>query len=259
MIAALIVASVYASPGSPVQTAPQPIEIRIPESLARFEIVPIPAGTVKQGNATVPVKALWVSRTEVTWDVYDIWAYRKDLDPKVVAEGKYDASARPSRPYGAADRGYGHAGYPAIGMTAKSAELFCQWLSQKTERKFRLPTVAEWEYLARAGAETEPTPLANVAWHWDNAEDKTWPVGKKAPNAWGLYDVLGNTAEWATLGNGQLVACGGSFMDKAAEVKFTSRKTFVPAWQQRDPQRPKSRWWLSDGPFIGFRVVSDRS
>jgi formylglycine-generating enzyme required for sulfatase activity len=62
--------------------------------------------------------------------------------------------------------------------------------------KYRLPSEAEWEYAARAGSTGAPVSLDEVAWYADNSGDETHPVGTKKPNAWGLYDMLGNVREW---------------------------------------------------------------
>ena len=69
--------------------------------------------------------------------------------------------------------------------------------------------------------------------------------------------MLGNVGEWATDMSGKPVLCGSTIKDTADKVSPTARAYQVPAWQQTDPQLPKSRWWLSDGFFIGFRIVRE--
>ena len=173
-----------------------------------------------------------------------------------------DAISRPSRPYGNPDRGFGHEGYPAIGITYYAAEQFCNWLSRKTGRRYRLPTEAEWEYACRAGV-LPPGPIKDkklldrIAWFEENSEGKTHRVGEKEPNPWGLHDMLGNAAEWCIGMDGRPVLRGGSYKDPASDVHPAARQYQTPEWNASDPQFPKSKWWLSDAPFAGFRVLCE--
>ena len=54
--------------------------------------------------------------------------------------------------------------------------------------------------------------------------------------------------------DGKPVTRGGGYADKAGDLECSVRAPQVPAWNRSDPQVPKSKWWLSDGPFVGFRV-----
>lgn len=211
----------------------------------------VPDGEITVNGKKVAIKNLNVSTTEIPWEVYDVFAYRLDLKP----DAPYDKYLRPSKPYGAPDKGFGHTGFPAIGISLAAAERFTWWLKEKTGRNYRLPTEAEWEYFARAGQASPPADLEAIAWLWENSDDKTQPVGKKPANAWGLHDVFGNAAEWVTAGERDRIVAGGSWRDKKATVNFGFRARQTPDWNRSDPQNPKSRWWLADASHVGFRVV----
>jgi len=145
---------------------------------------------------------------------------------------------------------------------------------------YRLPTGAEWEYAARAGTRTsaytgdvsrdrdiqcydEPV-LDPIAWYCANAGSTTHPVGLKEPNAWGLFDVLGNAREWDASIDG--LNEGGPYVDWGAELPlvngvvpdegFELRGGGFNAWpsllstSRRGSATPSSR-----GHGVGFRLV----
>ena len=229
------------------QTPPQYRE-SIAGTLVTFEMVLVP------GGATKP---FYIGRTEVTWDLYDVFAL--GLDRRSDSSGA-DAIARPSQPYGAPDYGWGHAGYPAISVTRAAAEEFCKWLSAKTGKTYRLPTEAEWAHtamLAAGGAPLAPSRLETLAWQRGNAAARTHPVATKTADALGLFDLFGNAAEWVATDSDELTVRGGSFRDPPDAVGPAARRVQDESWNERDPQLPKSRWWLSDGPFVGFRIVGE--
>lgn len=106
---------------------------------------------------------------------------------------------------------------PAVGVSWDDANAYAAWLSDLTQKKYRLPTEKEWEYAARSGATTRyywgdrdtshrkdawrkeyPDNAHSYAWVKTNSEDITHTVGQKKPNQWGLHDVLGNVWEWCS-------------------------------------------------------------
>jgi formylglycine-generating enzyme required for sulfatase activity len=234
----------------------------LPKSVVKIQMLPIPGGTYKSGNKTVEVKPFYIAKTEMPWEAFDLFLSSgppsKSYDQ---TEFKPDAIARPSKSYILPDLGWGHNGYPVINVSFTTVEMYCRWLSSVTNKKYRVPTEAEWELACRAGAtgpwKIDKATAEKAAWYLDNSDEMTHPVGKKAANKFGLYDTLGNVGEWATDLDGKPVLCGGTFLDKLADVSPSTRKRWTPKWQETDPQIPKSRWWLSDGSFVGFRVVCE--
>lgn len=237
----------------------EPYTLEIEEAMVEVEMLPISPGSIEvetdEGEASIDVGSFWISQTEIPWELFDLYAFSSADDDEGLSDE--DAILRPSKPYGAPDRGFGHRGYAAISMSYLVAEEFTRWLSARTGHTYRLPTEAEWEYACRAGRE-EPlsdAELAEHAWFWDNAFDETHPIGELEPNAFGIHDMLGNAAEWCTGLDGEPIACGGHFLSKAEDVHCGARMTPSRAWQETDPQIPKSEHWLTDAPFMGFRVI----
>ncbi|MBS1715463.1 MAG: SUMF1/EgtB/PvdO family nonheme iron enzyme [Armatimonadetes bacterium] len=230
-------------------------EESLPDQLVKFKMVKVPDGQITVGGKAHEIKGIYMSETEIPFEVFDVWTLRLDLSESDQAAG-VDATSRPSKPYAAIFINFGHHGFPAICMSFKNANDFCAWLSKKTGKTYRLPTEAEWEYACRAGSDAVPD-LEENAWHWQNADDTTHKVGTKKPNAWGLFDMLGNAAEWCSSEDGKHVIRGGSWKTKAKDLTFSWRETESPKWNEADPQLPKSKWWLANGQFVGLRLVCE--
>ena len=91
---------------------------------------------------------------------------------------------------------------PVEQVTWNDVQEFITKLNQRTGKTFRLPTEAEWEYAARGGNKSKgykysgSNTIGDVAWYCNNSSDTTHPVGQKAPNELGIYDMTGNVYEW---------------------------------------------------------------
>jgi formylglycine-generating enzyme required for sulfatase activity len=264
-----------------------PHKVTIPSTTVAYDMVPVPAGEFEMGSpATAPLHkndeqpqhkvrldAFWMQAHEVTWDEYRLFMFAAQGGEAARKDDLVDAVSRPTRPYVEMSFGMGINGFPAISMTQHAANKYAEWLSARTGEFYRLPTEAEWEYACRAGTSTDMSPLADYAWYAANSSEKYQKVGTKKPNAWGLYDMLGNVMEWtldqyAPYPAGAQVnpwvkatkpypnaVRGGSWNDPADMVRCAARVASDATWKQQDPQLPKSIWYLTDAQWLGFRLV----
>jgi formylglycine-generating enzyme required for sulfatase activity len=147
---------------------------------------------------------------------------------------------------------------------------FCGRLSeQPAERKagrvYRLPTEAEWEYACRAGTTSrypfdgDENHLDEHAWFDRNSGKETHEVGTLRPNAWGLYDTLGNVWEWCADWYGEYAAADGPVSDPTGATEGESRVLRGGSWRSnawtcRAAHRHSSPPAASS-PGVGFRVV----
>jgi hypothetical protein len=147
---------------------------------------------------------------------------------------------------------------PVDSVTWDQATKYCQKLTKldreagvlSDDWEYRLPTEAEWEYACRAGS-SAPRHGApqDVAWYHDNANAKPHAVGRKAPNAWGFHDMLGNVWEWCQdwyWGYNKSYRCirGGSYFSSARFCRASQRWGRHPG---------------DGGRYCGFRLLAARA
>ncbi len=272
----------------------QPYETTIPGSAVKFKMVPVPGGSFLMGSAStdpahkadegpqksVTLAPFWMGTHEVTYDEFLLFFN----DAATSRDSEVDAVTRPTPQYIDLSWGMGkQGGFPVNSMSQHTALMYCRWLYQKTGVFYRLPTEAEWEYACRAGSSSvyyygdDPAQLKEYAWFAENSKNKYQKVGQKKPNAWGLYDMLGNVSEWVLdqykenyytlIGDNPADPViepttkyprsvrGGGYTDAAAMLRSTGRGKSDASWNRRDPQIPKSKWWLTDAMSVGFRLV----
>ena len=157
----------------------------------------IPGGSFEMGSAageefkderprhSVSIESFAVGQYEVTFDEYDVFA----------------RATNRSLPN---DRGWGRGSRPVTSVSWEDAKAYAKWLSEKTGKAYRLPSESEWEYVSRAGTDTQywwgeeigegKANCDGCGSEWDNKS--TSPVGRFSANGFGLYDTLGNVWEW---------------------------------------------------------------
>lgn len=268
---------------------------KINNEAIKINMIAIPEGKYLMGSAVtekgrkkdegpqviVKMESFWLAETEITHDQFMAFRFEeKDLNPIP------DAITRPTAQYIDLTWGMGkEGGYPANSMQPFTALAYCKWLWKKTGVFYRLPTEAEWEYAANAGKKSiygegiTFTNIKNYAWFKPNSNDKYQMVGQKLPNKFGLYDMMGNVAEWTLdmyddkyfiklkenpAGNFYVkrtdyrafhTAKGGGFNNDINNLRTASRQPQTENWNKRDPQIPRSKWWLTDGEAVGFRIL----
>jgi formylglycine-generating enzyme required for sulfatase activity/serine/threonine protein kinase len=234
-----------------------------------MKLVLIPAGDFLMGSPdTDPAAAANEKpqhRVRITRPFY--------LGATEVTQGQYRAvtDTNPSHFKGSDD-------LPVERVSWDDAMAFCATLNKREEgqlggARYRLPTEAEWEYACRAGTTTRfnsgDTPdneaLEECVWYRVNSDRKTHPVGKKRPNAWGLYDMHGNVWEWCGdwYNSNYYMNLSVINIDPSGPPEGTLRSrrgvfwTGVP-WNCRAAFRVGASPRLRD-PGGGFRVARDQS
>jgi formylglycine-generating enzyme required for sulfatase activity len=150
------------------------------------------------------------------------------------------------------DNGWGRGNRPVINVSWNDAQAFLQWLSKKSGAIYRLPTEGEWALAARAATTTDyywgndvgrnHANCDGCGSEWDNR--KTSPVGSFQPNAFGLYDIVGNVWQWTDTcwkGNcAKRMLCGGSWNHRPQDMRADMCNWFDTSKRMR---------------YLGFRVA----
>jgi formylglycine-generating enzyme required for sulfatase activity/serine/threonine protein kinase len=238
-------------------------------------MVVVPAGSFWQGSeedAPFALKMETPKRMVTIAEPFAVGVFEITMEQwdQCVADG--NCSTRPP------DNGWGRGARPVIMVSWNDTQEFTSWLSKKTGQSYSLPSESQWEYIARAGEEGDwlggnPASVCqfgNIAggesgfrWQHEECADpaaiETLPVGSFKANAFGVYDVIGNVAEWT------LDCMNLSYLDAPADGSAwgrgicSSRMTRGGSWftGSREVRLP-ARFNLKNGDrndFTGLRVV----
>lgn len=215
----------------------------VPGTSSSIRMIAVPGGSFTMGSPEneafrgedegpqhkVNISPFFMSETEITWDQF--WTFYSETmsegrtPPEVIYANNtrpdVDAVSGPTPPFGNPDQGWGMGDRPAITMTHYAAQTFCQWLSLKTGKTYRLPTEAEWEYAARAGSDTpyffegspkkysekslksrifgaDTTCINRYAVYSGNSRKRSQEPSRVQANAFGLKNMLGNVMEYCS-------------------------------------------------------------
>ncbi len=155
--------------------------------------------------------------------------------------------------------------HPVVIVTSNDASAFCDWLSRREGRTYRLLTEAEWEYACRAGTTTrfsfgdDESALEQYAWCAANSGNHTHPVAQKKPNAFGLYDMHGNVWERCSDGYDAAYYRRSPEVDPPGSPQAAQRVTRGGGWFDH-PRYRRSACRGSNPPGsqnfnMGFRVA----
>ena len=231
-----------------------------------IELVRIPAGNYVMGRGDGPDdegpphpvtidRSFWMATREITNAIYA--QFDPDHDSAYISETNKDQTRRGVPVNGPQQ--------PVVRVSWQDAEAFCEWLSEKAGLAFELPTEAQWEWACRAGTatpfwfgdvSTSFAPYANLADaqvmklaranspKWmprietvDDGAEVSRDVGSYEANPWGLYDMIGNVAEWTASPYGKYggplddrlrVVRGGSWYDKPGTITASWRWRYAP-------------------------------
>ncbi len=209
----------------------------IPGASVSFKMIAIPGGEFEMGSPAgakagnmdespvvkVKLSNFFMAETEVNWDEYltffDETVSEGRITEEALAEMEVDGITGPTPPWGDPSQGWGRGKRPAITMSHHAAEVYCEWLSMKTGKKYRLPTEAEWEYAARGDAKgsyffegdvkdyssegfwkkifgIDTSIINSYVVYKENSFGKTGLPEDVSSNSYGLKNMTGNVAEF---------------------------------------------------------------